>query len=1027
MLVANYGFDLEEYMKKGVVTLLICLSLTALSYAKYSGGDGSTEYPFKIATPNDLNSIGDHSEDWDEHFKLVADINLSAYGGETFNIIGGTFSGVFDGNGHTISNFTYTYSGIAQKKIGIFGYVDGAAAEIKNLTVVNPDINGGANGTAVGAIAGYFNNGTIRNCTVTGGSVRGTWPTGGLAGTSRGQIIDCHADTEVWGEIWSGGLVGSAWSGLIQNCGTIADVHGVQYVGGLVGENGGEIIACFATGAIDGNDSIGGLVGENNGTISQSYATGEVVAARYNAGGFTGRNVGGTIYDCYANGKVSADDNAGGFASLNWDGTISNCYSIGYVDATYFRGGFLQHDIDGLTSDCFWDTLTSGTTISAGGTGKTTTEMKTASTFTSAGWDFTTPVWRIEEGKDYPRMIWQPHRNKCFYVDPNTTGTANGSSWQNAFHYLQDAVEAAAKAFDVNEIRVAAGIYRPDRTADLPLGTGDRGASFKLIEGIRITGGYAGFGKPDPNARDVELYQSILSGDLLVNDTAVTDACDLNNDPNRAENSYSVVSSMGISSSAVLDGFTITGGNANGTGDWPVDCGGGMFIQYGNPQIRNCKFVHNLTSTSGAGMYIMVSNCSISGCEFNSNFLAGANVQPCGGGALGVMWSDDLAVTIKSCRFIQNKSYEWGGAISNFWSNLEITDCVFSRNVTYDSNDSWSSAEGGGIFSIGGKLVLQNCLFSANAAIGESFFTTGGAMNFGYKCEPVLQNCIFVDNSASFTGGGIYGYPDMNTITLQNCIFWNNTDKDGAVESAQIDECNDIIIDYSCVQNWTGTLGGVGNIDADPCFVRPGHWNTNDTPGDTNDDFWVCGDYHLKSEAGRWQPSIYADLDPTADRFINLSDFAAFAGSWREKGSSIPADMDNNGVVYLSDLALLLDSYLTGYTLAAWVPDEMTSPCIDAGDPNSDWTAELWPHGKRINMGVYGGTPQASMSLFDVGNIANLDYDPADEVDFNDFRLFVNKWLKEEILIPEDLNRDGVVNFFDYAIFAGHWLESISP
>ena len=67
------------------------------------------------------------------------------------------------------------------------------------------------------------------------------------------------------------------------------------------------------------------------------------------------------------------------------------------------------------------------------------------------------------------------------------------------------------------------------------------------------------------------------------------------------------------------------------------------------------------------------------------------------------------------------------------------------------------------------------------------------------------------------------------------------------------------------------------------------------------------------------------------------------------------------------------------------------------------------------------------MSLSDAGNIANLDNDPADNVDFNDLGIFVNKWCEEEVLIPEDLDRDGVVNFADYAIFAGHWLEGTSP
>jgi hypothetical protein len=169
-----------------------------------------------------------------------------------------------------------------------------------------------------------------------------------------------------------------------------------------------------------------------------------------------------------------------------------------------------------------------------------------------------------------------------------------------------------------------------------------------------------------------------------------------------------------------------------------------------------------------------------------------------------------------------------------------------------------------------------------------------------------------------------------------------------------------------CTLNW-----GLGNIKTDPCFAEPGFWAHADDPNlivEPNDPnaAWIDGDYHLRSPAGRWDPGRNT-----------------------------------------------------------WVIDTDTSSCIDAGNPNSDWTAELWPHGKRINMGAYGGTPQASMSLSDAGNIANLDYDSADTVDFNDLAMFVSKWCHEEVLIPEDLNRDGVVNFVDHAIFSQEWLAGI--
>jgi hypothetical protein len=104
---------------------------------------------------------------------------------------------------------------------------------------------------------------------------------------------------------------------------------------------------------------------------------------------------------------------------------------------------------------------------------------------------------------------------------------------------------------------------------------------------------------------------------------------------------------------------------------------------------------------------------------------------------------------------------------------------------------------------------------------------------------------------------------------------------------------------------------------------------------------------------------------------------------------------------------------------AKLIQDAVTSPCIDAGDPNSDWAAELWPHGKRINMGTYGGTPQASMSLSVVGNIADFDHD--DAVDGNDLLVLADMWLAQGVLLAEDLNHDGLVNFRDFAKFAANW------
>ena len=130
------------------IPLLIAFCLVSIpAQAQYGGGTGEPNDPYLIYTAEQMNEIGLHEEDWNNHFKLMADIDLEAYTGTDFNIIGyyvdysdnKPFTGVFDGNGHTISNFSYTSTDV--DSIALFGYILGKNAVIKDLGLINPNVD----------------------------------------------------------------------------------------------------------------------------------------------------------------------------------------------------------------------------------------------------------------------------------------------------------------------------------------------------------------------------------------------------------------------------------------------------------------------------------------------------------------------------------------------------------------------------------------------------------------------------------------------------------------------------------------------------------------------------------------------------------------------------------------------------------------------------------------------------------------------------------------------------------------------
>jgi len=402
----------KKYKKRGcLIYLTILLVWAPPVYPKYGGGDGSAGNPYQIYSPAEMVQIGDNSEDWDKSFVLMSDIDMNDYNipGE-FPIIGHMqwapymslpFTGIFDGNKKKITNLTV--SQIGHDFTGLFGYVYGDSALIKDLTLINPKINGMAS-MYTGSIAGRLRNATISGCKISGGIIRGTSNVGGLAGYNlNGSITNCIVETTVYGSSSAGGITGYNCGNRIENCSFSGTLSGTRDLGGITGENDGQIVNCFATGNITGaEDKTAGLAGTSRGLIKCCYSKANVTGHQQ-AGGLVGRNS-GSIYDSYSHGIIKGSYCVGGLVGLLYEGgTISRCYSVCDVDANAEQRG----SITGLVESGFaWASIAPDNFQ--------VSDMMTENIYKMAGWEFAGETensgnnpWTICEGMNYPRLSWE--------------------------------------------------------------------------------------------------------------------------------------------------------------------------------------------------------------------------------------------------------------------------------------------------------------------------------------------------------------------------------------------------------------------------------------------------------------------------------------------------------------------------------------------------------------------------------------------------------------------------------------------
>ncbi|RKY17487.1 MAG: hypothetical protein DRQ55_15650 [Planctomycetota bacterium] len=371
------------------------------------------------------------------------------------------------------------------------------------------------------------------------------------------------------------------------------------------------------------------------------------------------------------------------------------------------------------------------------------------------------------------------------YVDDDAPPGGDGQSWATAYRFLQDGLaDAAASGGSVTEIRVGQGLYRPDLDAANPAGTGDLLATFQLLDGVRLAGGYAGLGAPDPDARDVSLFVSTLGGDLLGDDGPGF--------ADNVDNSWHVVTGSLTDATAIIDGFTVTGGNAAGPEGAPAyhASGGGMLVVNGSPTVRCCTFEANSAAGWGAGMVV----------------------------------NDGGSAKISGSTFLGNVAQRAGGGLRRGETSVEVTDSAFISNRAEDGG-----LGGGAIGSLDSDLLVTESLFFNNYTAGE------GGVSATVIGETVVINSTLIGNRAANAGGGLCTTSGGITDVSNSIIALNEAPSD-----AQIFNMGQQTVTRMVSSSTQGGLGGFGvvdgggNIDAVPLFVQAS------SPGP--DGLWATGD-----------------------------------------------------------------------------------------------------------------------------------------------------------------------------------------
>ncbi|MCP4591409.1 MAG: right-handed parallel beta-helix repeat-containing protein [bacterium] len=408
------------------------------------------------------------------------------------------------------------------------------------------------------------------------------------------------------------------------------------------------------------------------------------------------------------------------------------------------------------------------------------------------------------------------------YVDADAPGPHDGSSWERAYLTVSTALPLACADGSIAQVRVAEGNYLT--------------TNLEPCNGVALLGGYAGYGAPDPNLRDFAARETVLDADSngpVISNVLFYGAYTYTYAPSDA--------------SAVLDGFTITGGHTSET--YSRSGGGGVQLGFASPTIRNCTFRDNTAKWDGAGLCTYYGHPKLINCTFENN-RAGHD-----GGGLA---NHEGYVTLIDCTFTGNVAANDGGGlyVNEYWgrAGLTLRNCVFHEN-------SADPAYGfGGAVRVRGQASISNCIFGANLAFsGAGVYSAWG--------DADITNSTFYGNRAIDDGAGAFGFGLDGGIALTNCILWGNESTISAdLEDAQAAAWSGLLaIARSCLEGLDDySTNGVGNLDDTPGFADA--FGTDGLPGTADDDLRLSAESPMIDAGDNTAvPNDVADLDHDGD------------------------------------------------------------------------------------------------------------------------------------------------------------------